>query len=285
MSKRTMTHRELLENALLDALSLLDDEECEAFNEAFAAAPPHVQAQVRREQTRMSRAEALLPDVAPPSALRARVLERVRAEMERRQRAEAGVAHEALRLDDPDTISRLPEIAHRRKVAAVWRAVALGCAAAAIVFGVASVHLQALLQDFRSQEDALLSAIREKFGPEYLVDALVDAQTQRITLTSSSAEESTRAKAALWMNPDWRTAKLFGVNLPATEGSQYRLVVLDEHNQTVSVVAEFTFNGGLLNREVPVTVGLDAERLAIVPGGGVSANSVLLGASGVFGSH
>lgn len=277
-----MTRRELLENALLDALALLDEEEQEAFNEAFAAAPPHVQAHVRREQTRLARMEALLPDVAPPSALRARVIDAVRSAMADSQTVDARAGFLPF---DPDAIARLPEIAHRRKVTAVWRAVAIGCAAAAIFLGVTSVHLQGLLQDFRSQEDVLLTAIREKFGPEYLIDALVDDATQRITLTSANAEEAGNAKAALWMNPDWQTAKLFGINLPATEGSQYRLVVLDEKNEAVAVVAEFTFNGGLLDREVPVTVGIDADRLAIVPGSESQTGSVLLGVPSVLSRH
>lgn len=277
-----MTQRELLENALLDALSLLDEEDSAAFNEAFHAAPPHVQAQVRREQTRLARLDSLLPDVTAPATLRARVLAAVQSAMAERR---AQDAHAALRLDDPDTIARLPQMAHRRKVAAVWRAVALGCAAAAIVLGVTAVQLQGLLQDFRSQEDVLVSAIRDKFGPDYLIQALVDDSTQRITLVGNDSGFANNAKAAVWVNPDWRTAKLFGINLPATEGSQYRLVVVDENNVPVSIVAEFTFNGGLLDREIPVTVSLDADRLAIVSGNAANTDGVLLGVPGVLDAH
>lgn len=277
-----MTQRELLENALLDALSLLDEEDSAAFNEAFHAAPPHVQAQVRREQTRLARLDSLLPDVTAPATLRARVLAAVQSAMAERR---AQDAHAALRLDDPDTIARLPQMAHRRKVAAVWRAVALGCAAAAIVLGVTAVQLQGLLQDFRSQEDVLVSAIRDKFGPDYLIQALVDDSTQRITLVGNDSGFANDAKAAVWVNPDWRTAKLFGINLPATEGSQYRLVVVDENNVPVSIVAEFTFNGGLLDREIPVTVSLDADRLAIVSGDAANTDGVLLGVPRVLDAH
>jgi hypothetical protein len=275
-----MTHRELLENALLDALSMLDDEDREAFNEAFNAAPPQVQAQVRREQTRFARMESLLPDVTPPAALRARVMEAVRAAIASRQVAEA---EETLRLHDPDAISRLPAVTHRRRAAAVWRSIAFGCAAAAIVFGVTTANLQSAISDLRSQDDLLLTEIRQAFGPEYLYDALLDASTQRITFTSADPDAGGHAQAAVWVNPDWRTAKLFGINLPATAGGEYRLVVLDENNLPVSVIAEFTFTGGLLNREVPVTVALDAERLAILPGG--ETDSVLLGVPGVLDTH
>ncbi|VAX39134.1 hypothetical protein MNBD_PLANCTO03-634 [hydrothermal vent metagenome] len=269
-----MTHRELLENALLDVLQMLDDDEQAAFNEAFEAAPPHLQAQVRREQTRFAKMESLLPDVSPPASLRARVVEAVRAAIAGRQIAEA---ESALQLHDPDAISRLPAMAHRRKVAAMWRAAAFGCAAAAIVLGITTVRLQGMLGDIRSQEDMLLSAMRDKFGPEYLADALVDESTQRITLTGTDAALQNDAKAAVWFNPGWQTAKLFGINLPATTGSKYKLVVVDENDEPVSVIAEFVFTGGLLSEEVPITVALDAERLAIVSGAESEADSVLLG--------
>lgn len=277
-----MTHRELLENALLDAFSLLDDDEREAFNQAFHAAPPHIQAQVRREQTRLAQMDCLLPEVSPPAALRARVLEAVRAAVAGRQLAQAEAA---LRLHDPDTISRLPAVTHRRKVAAVWRAFALGCAAAAVALGVTAVHLQGVLTEMRGQEDTLLTAIRDNFGPDYVIDALVDPATQRVTLTSADGSLEHQAEAALWMHPDWRTAKLFGINLPATAGSQYKLVILDENDKPVRTISEFTFTGGLLNEEIPMTVAIDAARLAIVSGGEAQGDSLLLGVPGLVETH
>jgi anti-sigma-K factor RskA len=279
-----MTHRELLENALLDAFSLLDDEERGDFNQAFQAAPPHIQAQIRREQTRLSQLDALLPDVAPPAALRARVIEAVRAAIAERQAAQAQTA---LRLHDPDTIARLPAVTHRRKVAAVWRAIALGCAAASVALGVTAVHLQGVLTEMRGQEDQLVSAIRKNFGPDYVIDALVDPATRRVSLTSmdSTQPQEQQPEAALWMHPDWRTAKLFGINLPATTGSQYKLVVLDEHDRPVRTISEFTFTGGLLNEEIPMTVAIEADRLAIISGAQDDTDSVLLGIPDMVESH
>lgn len=258
-----MTHRELLEHALLDALSLLDEDEREEFDRAFAAAPPQVQAHIRREQTRLVKMESLLPDVTPPASLRARVLEAVRAAI-----ANERVAAEqtlAIRLHEPDAISRLPAVAHRRKVAAVWRAVALGCAAAAIVLGVTTMRLQGVLGELKTTQDALTEQIAQAFGPDYLIDALVDDSTQRIALASTDTTATVPAEAAIWYNPDWRSAKLFGINLPAAKDNRYKLVIVDEAGQTVDVIAEFTFRGnGLLNEEVPITVGLTGDRLAIL---------------------
>lgn len=277
-----MTNRELLENALLDAFALLDDAERDAFNEAFRAAPPHIQAQVRREQTRLAQMDSLLPDVTPPAALRARVLQAVSAAIAERQLAQAETA---LRLHDPDTIARLPAVAHRRKVAAVWRAIALGCAAAAVALGVTAVHLKGVLTEMRSQEDTLVTAIRDKMGPDYVIDALVDPQTRRVTMTSFDPTLEHPAEAALWMHPDWRTAKLFGINLPATPGSHYKLVVLDENDKPIRTISEFTFTGGLLNQEVPMTVAVDADHLAIVGAADSAPESVLLGVSDLPETH
>ena len=76
-----MSLQEMIEMAILDAMGLLDEREQSSFESAFRAASPSVQSQVRREQTRLSRIESLLPDVTPPSGLRAAVLTAVRAEM------------------------------------------------------------------------------------------------------------------------------------------------------------------------------------------------------------
>ncbi len=279
-----MTHRELLEHALLDALSLLDEEEREEFDLALAAAPPHVQAQIRREQTRLVKMESLLPDVSPPASLRARVLEAVRAAIASER--VASERHSGLILHEPDVIARLPAVAHGRRVAAVWRGVALACAAASIVLGVVTMNLQGLVGDFNAQQDLLLEEMKEKFGPEYLLDALVDDATKRITLASTAGSAGSNAQAAIWYNPDWRTAKLFGINLPVAKDNHYKLVVVDDAGQTVSVIAEFTFRGnGLLNEEVPVTVGLSGDRLAILGDEAEGSGRMILSAPELLRTH
>lgn len=280
-----MTHRELLEHALLDALSLLDEEEREEFERALAGAPPQLQAQIRREQTRLVQMESLLPDVAAPASLRAKVLEAVRAAIAGERAAAA--EHDAdLILHEPDVISRLPAVAHGRRVAALWRGVALACAAAAVVLGVTTMKLQGLVGDFNAQQDLLLEEMKEKFGPDYLLDALVNDSTQRITLAATDASAESQAQAAIWYNPDWRAAKLFGINLPASKDNHYKLVVVDDAGQTVSVLAEFTFRGnGLLNEEVPVTVGLSGDHLAIVGDQEEGVERMFLGAPELLSTH
>jgi hypothetical protein len=93
-----MNLQQMIESAILDAMGLLDDSEREQFERAFRTASPVIQAQIRREQTRLSQIEALLPDVTPPASLRAAVVDAVRRQIEAGQTASGQfVAPELLR--------------------------------------------------------------------------------------------------------------------------------------------------------------------------------------------
>ncbi len=285
-----MTHRELLEYALLDALALLDDDDRVAFDKAFAAAPPHIQAHIRREQTRFARDESLFPTVTPPASMRSRVLEAVQEAMARQNQAQnEPVSHQPLKLaaDDHDSIARLPAVAHHKRSVTLWRALAVGSAAAAIVLGITTMRLTSIIKTLDHEQDPLLEQIKSAFAPNHFVDALVDGSTQRITMASTQDSGSANAQAALWYNPDWRTAKLFGINLPASQNNQYKLAVLDENGNVVDVVAEFTFDGGngLLNEEIPVTVSLSSERLAILSQDKDGSSNLILSVPDVLETH
>lgn len=126
-----MNTQQLIENAMLDALGLLSDDEQRAFERAFWAASPAVQAHVRREQTRLSRIESLLPKIDPPADLRAAVLQAVR---------EAMVAQLAQQTDEANEHGPIP-ILSSFHVSPVWRAASLGFAAAAAVFGATTLFM------------------------------------------------------------------------------------------------------------------------------------------------
>src|SRR5882672_10291884 len=114
-----MNLQQMIELAVLDAMGLLDETEQGQFESAFRAAAPQVRAQVRREQTRLSVIEALLPDVEPPAGLRAAVLDAVR-----RQILAAGLGGRN------GVAGVLPPMIRSRAVSPWWRAAALGMAAA-----------------------------------------------------------------------------------------------------------------------------------------------------------
>jgi hypothetical protein len=76
-----MTIQQLLENAHLDALGMLDADEQTQFNKAFASAPPAIRAQIRGEQARVADMGDLLPDVTPvASAARSRARRHLRGD-------------------------------------------------------------------------------------------------------------------------------------------------------------------------------------------------------------
>ena len=205
-----MTTAELMELALLDVLALLDDEERSAFDRAFSAATPEVQAQVRREQTRLARIDALLPDVEAPVTLRARVLAAVRAAMMASASPGEAAALHLARTARP--VERRMH-GHRRRVTPWWRAAALGATAAAVVLGTLLVQLHSDYQRLESdlKRDALLSQLVETFGSRYVTDAIFDADTQRVAFRPDAP--GSQGRAAVWYHPDWDSARFF--DLPA----------------------------------------------------------------------
>lgn len=135
-----MNTRELIENSLLDAMALLDEQETEAFERAFRAASPAVQAHVRREQTRLSHIEQLLPKVEPPAELRAAVIEAVRIEMDLAEELAANKVRSPI-------FTLLPS----QRVSAMWRAAAIGFMTAAVVFGTTTITTRRIFDDIENR--------------------------------------------------------------------------------------------------------------------------------------
>lgn len=257
-----MTTAELMELALLDVLALLDEEEQSAFDRAFRAATPEVQAQIRREQTRLARIDALLPDVEAPVSLRARVLAAVRAAISASSSpGEAAALHLAQSARPVDQRAH----GHRRRVTHWWRAAAFGATAAVVVLGALLVRLHSDYQRLENdlKRDALLSQLVETFGSRYVTDAIFDADTRRVAFRPDAP--GAQGRAAVWYHPDWDSARFFVVDLPlSTPDTTYRLVVLDDHGNVVQDVAQFDFRGGLLHRDIPIQVAVSGSRLGVM---------------------
>jgi hypothetical protein len=252
-----MSLQELIELAILDAMGLLDEDEREVFECAFRGASPAVQSQVRREQTRLSQIDMLLPDVAPPAGMRARVIEAVRQEMAR----------------SGDTLV-VPTIVRSGRVSPIWRAASLGLAAAVLILTVTLFIFQTQHQRAVDQlkNDALLARMAEELGPAFVRDVLFNRDAQRVVFVSSNQEF--RGEASVWMNPEWTQAKFFCHGISASEGRTYRLAVLDENDAIVQVITTFAPDGRLFSRDValsPTTTGT----LAIVGSSDGSPNEIL----------
>ncbi len=251
-----MTIQELIENAVLDALGLLEPDEQAAFDRAFDAASPHVQAQVRREQARLAQLDRLLPDVEPPASLRAEVLGRLREE----------IAAEYLRRQE----HRGPvlEILPSRKVSPIWRATAIGSLAAAIVFGVSVMQMSWQYDGLRKAiaKNQLLEEITQQFGSRYVRDVLFDTDTRRLVLASTQSDF--HGEAALFFNPGWEAAQLYCAQLASRDGQRYRLAIVDENDRVVRELLAFEASGGLDAESVkinPEELARSNARVALIP--------------------
>jgi hypothetical protein len=261
-----MNTHELLELASLDVLGLLDTDEREAFERAFRAAPPALQAQIRREQLRIAGDDSLLPEVDSPLGLRARVLaairEAVQSAMPRREIAGRIV----------------PSIVPSRGVNRWWRAGAIGAAAASIVLGFAMVQIQDDYREIasRNEQNDRRDHMLLTFGAKF-EQAFFDDNSRFVQFSPAIAGEFNPegvSKATLVLNPNTKKGQLYLKNLPA-EGGQYSLVITDENGQVARAVLEFSAVGDGVEYK---NVELDLEGvpgLAIIEKTGPKINTLL----------
>lgn len=242
--------RDLIELSLLDAIGLLDDDERAAFERGFAASPPAIQAQIRREQTRLSQLDFLLPDVAPPAHLRSVVLDAVRKAM-----AETAVGAE-------EGAAFTPALVPSRRVSPLWRAGAVGFATAAVVFGVTTVQMK---RDY----DDLEKIIRNNMFTDQTLAGLGGAfqelifnpNIQHVVFKPSSP--SVHGMAVLLLDTESGAASLVCRNLPAEGGREYQLVVVNNDGVPGARLAGFT-STGLTTQPIKVKL-TNGQRLAILP--------------------
>lgn len=220
-----MTTQELIEYAALDALGLLESHERDAFETAFKAAPPHVQAHVRREQLRFTTAQAsVLPDVEPPAGLRFRVVAAVREAIQKA--SPLHINREAKRAG-----TTLPAMIWSS--ASAWRVASLGLASAVIVLSVISIHLadandRTQQSQVSSDQAGLYGELATLWGPRS-ARIMTAPGMQNFTLAAQSESDAAKAGASgrLFLDVDTGDAVLICEPLPVVEGS-YRVVVLDD---------------------------------------------------------
>lgn len=252
----SMNTRELLEMACMDALGLLDEDERRRFDAGFDASPAEVRAQLRKEQARFAEIERLLPDVRPPAEMRRRVLE--------------AISHESLapvgRITPAGSGRRLLRFTLGAAVSPLWRATAIGCAAAAVSFGVLSFWMQAEYRRLNGliQTNTVADFMSREFGLRF-EETLVSGKTQFVRFGAQPGAP-TGACAVLLHNPDSGSSYLYCKNLPSDNGP-YDLVAIDAAGKAVRTLASFTIDGGKLAKEIR---GLSLESglaLAIIPAG------------------
>jgi hypothetical protein len=257
-----MTTQELIEFAALDALGLLEPHERDAFEAAFSAATPHVQAHVRREQKRFAvSTEALLPDVEPPAGLRFKVLSAVR---------------DAMKLGSPLHVNReraqanQPMLLRFWSSALMWRVAAIALATATVTLGVVTVNLVSAQQHESNSiaGQAGLETHRElvaKHG-RTIADILIARRVVSTNLAADADREggSLAAHANVYFDPDAGRGALLCRGLPVVNAA-YKVVILDDQGNVLRTLREFDATGP--EQSIILPHGLsqtDAQNIAVL---------------------
>lgn len=152
-----LRREELIEQASLDALGLLDEFEAAHYARSFHAAPASVQEEIRRLQAAVATDAALLADEEPPADLRSKVMGSVREAMDEEARElkpiatigaksvrAAARAEAASELIERERLSL--SVRRAECVVSVWRAVSVGLAASLVAAVVWAMALDANVQ-------------------------------------------------------------------------------------------------------------------------------------------
>lgn len=270
-----MTTQDLIELNTLYALGMLDQDEQSAFEHSLQSASPHVRERVFAEARRLADLGDLLPDEEPTPELRALVLSAVRAAMhEHASRSHphhatvAPAAAIAGRITPAPVRTSQPAVPRGARVHPVWRAAAIGLAAATVALTVVSAQNRDIYKQLDNQ--FLITEAYDTMGAEFVESMLMDTNSKRIALTATDAASATRADirpvAAVWHNADWNTSRLFIKNLKASPDAEpYRLVVLDADGNIVREIKEFIPTGELEAINITINPTTDAH-LAIYQG-------------------
>lgn len=258
--------RRLLEQAALDALGLLDDEERVAFDTAFLSASDSLQAHLRREQKRIAALGVCLPDVAMPDGLREAVLAAVR-EAIRSEREPASIEAAIAGVIGHGAGHEVPDLPRRplRRVSRLWRATALGLLVASVILSYATLQMKSQFDQVAEAQDSIqmAEAMLRLFGPDYR-EAMMDQRVIRASF--ASANQRFRARAALWFDPDSDKAWFVFEGLPVAQGQPYRLVVLDSNDRIVNELASFQSNGQFDGQPIKLDVPLNTRLAILAPG-------------------
>jgi hypothetical protein len=256
-----MTVRELLENAHLDALGLLDEDERLAFEKAFRAAPPAVRAHVRDEQGRWARMESSLPRLEPGDDLRERVLNAIASEIELEAASE--LAH---RPADHSSLVGETEAPKRRTVPAIWQGFAIAAFSAAVLLGGAFFSLLRSYSEIENRSRGTASiemALSLTNNGERMQDILLDPASVRQAFSPAA---DVKASATLWSHPDWNNAGILIVQgLATAQAPVYRLIATDESGLQTTLVAEFRPIGSIERLDVNLASLSSGTKLSLVP--------------------
>lgn len=286
-----MNTRDLIELSQLDALGLLDEQERDEFDAAFAGAGPAIRAQIRSEQSRLVKTDWVACEAEPPEGLREAVLGEMSLTLrvaDLRPRILDAIHDEIARRPVPQSGGALvhgpgrtlPRIYPVRRVSPLWRAAALGFASAAVAFAGVTLYLKGQFDQLGSQRQrtADWGGLGANLG---LPDVHFNQQLRQVYFTAHS--DTTKGEATLYIKPG-APSRVVVWRLPERKDRDYRIVLLDEEGKIGRELARFASGGSIQGIELDVPSD-PAMRLAIVdaPLGGSAEDGDLLLVSGRLG--
>ncbi len=205
-----LTADELREWAPLDVYGLLEHDEAELFERSFRDAPASVQDQIRALQAELAETDTL-PDVLPPSDLRARTIERVvqLADDEAERLAPIGMVGGPSREASGRRVSGLSWF--------MWRAATFVLAATGVML---LVFLSVVNEKHNQLTEWALTGftsdqIQQQIGPDF-TEFLFDSEVKRFVFSNAGDPEGSE-QAVLYVNEQTGEAFLICDNLPADQ--------------------------------------------------------------------
>ena len=215
-SPTPMTHEELLEQAALDALGLLDQYESSLFTRSFHRATATVQKQIVEFQAELAADESLLPDEMPPADLRERVLSSVAEAVESQEADFAPLASiRGGRVDRP-VEPAMPTSRPVRSTAIFWRAAVLVLTVALVIvsyFGVQATQLNKTLARAMYSDDAR-QEINELLGPS--VSEFLSHPARR-TIRFTAPDPEFDGTVTVYLNEKTNEALVVAMGMPTNE--------------------------------------------------------------------
>ncbi len=248
-----MSHDAWAEQADVYALGALDSAELAQFEAHLATGCATCAERIRETREALTLLPRSLPTVAPPPALRARVLASIAAE---RPAAGAPVALQA----------------ERRRGRGLWWAGWAGLAAAAALLLVVNTQLSKTRQEVRTLEDRLATLQTELAQREETLRFLSDPNVRYVSL--AGLKPTPEASAWLLWNATTRQGLLLARGLPAPPaGHAYELWALAGARPVPAGVFGVDPSGRALLRlpQLPADQSFDAFAVTLEPAGGVPA--------------
>jgi hypothetical protein len=174
-----LRREELIEQASLDALGLLDEFEAAHYARSFHAAPASVQEEIRRIQATVATDDTLLSDEEPPASLRARVLDSVQHAIDDEARtlkpiATIGARGSQRALATPGSVAGMVDLERAslraqsaERQVSIWRAASVGLAASllAAVVWVFTLDNKVDVIERLVQNGATVELLEREVGP------------------------------------------------------------------------------------------------------------------------